>query len=267
MTGQSNFAYAQVRLQSRFGQRADQHVWLRLHNILDLASYLQVAQQTPLRPWVLGVGSSHSSHQIELALRQKYRHHVDEVASWMPADWRVPLLWIKRLADLPALQYLLGDGDGDALDWMKVDPDISEFTIDDSTLRLQAMRVAGCDSLVQAWQQGDTMFAGWLAHWKKVQPRAPVLNKGLQNLEKLLHQQLPMLSRQRYTGNEATALAADYYAITDNLRVIFRRYAFQPAAVCAYLAIIALDIHHLRRNLIQRLLFQDDAEFAQELTL
>ena len=52
MTGLSDFAYAQVRLQSRFGQRADEHVWLRLHNILDLASYLQVAQQTPLRPWV-----------------------------------------------------------------------------------------------------------------------------------------------------------------------------------------------------------------------
>jgi len=265
MTGLSGFAYAQVRLQSRFGQRADEHVWLRLHNILDLASYLQVAQQTPLRPWVLGVGSSHSSHQIELALRQKYRHHVDEVASWMPADWRVPLQWIKRLADLPALQYLLGDGV--ALDWMKVDPDISEFTIDDSTLRLQAMRLAGCDSLVKAWLQGDTMFAGWLSHWKKVQPRAPVFNQGLQNLENLLQQQLALLSRQRYTGNEATALAIDYYAITDNLRVIFRRYAFQPAAVCAYLAIIALDIHHLRRNLMQRLLFQDDAEFAQELTL
>lgn len=265
MTGLSDFAYAQVRLQSRFGQRADEHVWLRLHNILDLASYLQVAQQTPLRPWVLGVGSSHSSHQIELALRQKYRHHVDEVASWMPADWRVPLQWIKRLADLPALQYLLGDGT--ALDWMKVDPDISEFTIDDSTLRLQAMRLADCDSLVKAWQQGDTMFAGWLSHWKKVQPRAPVFNNGLQNMENLLLQQLPLLSRQRHTGNEVNALATDYYAITDNLRVIFRRYAFQPAAVCAYLAIIALDIHHLRSNLMQRLLFQDEADFAQELTL
>ena len=180
----------------------------------------------------------------------------------MPADWRVPLQWIKRLADLPALQYLLGDGV--ALDWMKVDPDISEFTIDDSTLRLQAMRLAGYDSLVNAWQQGDTMFAGWLSHWKKVQPRAPVFNKGLQNLENLLHQQLQLLSRQQHTGNEATALAlaTDYYAITDNLRVIFRRYAFQPAAVCAYLAIIALDIHHLRRNLMQRLLFQDGSRFC-----
>jgi hypothetical protein len=150
---------------------------------------------------------------------------------------------------------------------MKEDPDISEFAIDDSTLRLQAMHLAGCGSLVQAWQQGDAIFAGWLSYWKKVQPRTPVFNKGMQNMEKLMHQQLPLLSRQRYTGNEATALATDYYAITDNLRVIFRRYAFQPAAVCAYLAIIALDIHHLRRNLMQRLLFQEGVDFAQELPL
>ncbi|MDX2486396.1 MAG: hypothetical protein QNL03_02750 [Gammaproteobacteria bacterium] len=265
MTALSDFAYAQVRLQSRYGQRADEHVWLRLHNILDLASYLQVTQQTALRPWVLGIGSSHSSHEIELALRQKYRHHVDEVAGWMPADWRVPLQWIKRLADLPALQYLLADGT--ALDWMKSDPDISKFTIDDSALRLQAMRVAGCASLVDAWQQGDTMFAGWLSHWKKVQPRTPAFNKGLQNMEDILHQQLQLQARQQHTGKEGPPFPADYDLITDKLRVIFRRYAFQPAAVCAYLAIIAMDIHHVRSSLIQRLLFLDSENFAQGLPL
>ena len=66
MTARCDFCYAQARMQSRFGQRADEQVWLRLHNVLDLASYLQVAQQTPLRPWVLGVGASHNSHEIEL---------------------------------------------------------------------------------------------------------------------------------------------------------------------------------------------------------
>ena len=261
MTCLSDFAYAQVRLQSRYGQRADEQLWLRLHNILDLDSYLQVAQQSALHPWVMGIGSTHSSHEIELALRQKYRHHVDEVTSWMSAEWQLPLQWIKRLADLPALQYLLADRA--ALDWMKLDPDISEFTIDDPTLRLQAMHLAGYDSLVVAWQQGDTMFSGWLSHWKKVQPRTPAFNKGLQKMEDFLHQQLELQQRQPDAEKETAAFPADYDVLTDKLRVIFRRYAFQPAAVCAYLAIIAIDLHHVRSNLMQRLLFQDKEDFAQ----
>lgn len=265
MTGLSDFVYAQVRLQSRYGQRADEHVWLRLHNILDLASYLQVAQQTALRPWVLGISSSHSSHEIELALRQKYRHHVDEVTNWMAADWRVPLQWIKRLADLPALQYLLADGT--AMEWMKSDPDLNGFTNDDPALRLRAMRVAGCDSLVDAWQHGDTLFAGWLSHWKKVQPRTPAFSKGLHNMEDFLHEQLQLQGGQLRTGKEAPTFPEDYDLVTDKLRVIFRRYAFQPAAVCAYLAIIAMDVHHVRSSLLQRLLFQGSEDFAQGLSL
>ena len=262
MRGLSDFAYAQVRCQSRFGLRAEEQVWLRLHNILDLASYLQVAQQTPLRPWVLGLSPGHNSHEIELALRQKYRRHVDDVASWTPANWREPLLWIKRLADLPVLQYLLANGT--PLEWMKSDPELSEFTSEDSTLRMQAMRVAGCDSLVKAWQQGDPLFAGWLSHWKKIQPRTPMYSSGLQQLERFLQQQLHLQSRQLDSVDEVTAAATDYELITDQLRVLFRRYAFQPAAVCAYLAIIAIDIQHVRSNLMQRLLFQQTDNLVQD---
>jgi hypothetical protein len=259
MTGLSDFAYAQVRLQSRYGQRADEQVWLRLHNILDLASYLQVAQQTPLRPWVLGLNPGHNSHEIELALRQKYRRHVDDVASWMPADWREPLQWIKRLLDLPALQYLMANGT--AMEWMQSDPALTDFTSDDTTLRMQAMHVAGCDRLVQAWQQGDTMFAGWLSHWKKIQPRTPAYQSGLQQMENFLQQQLH--SRQLVSVDEAGPSGTDYDRLTDHLRVVFRRFAFQPAAVCAYLAMIAIDIHHVRSCLMQRLLFQDADTFTQ----
>ncbi len=263
MTGLSDFVYAQVRLQSRFGQRADEQAWLRLHNVLDLASYLQVAQQTALRPWVLGISSNHSSHEIELALRQKYRRHVDEVTNWMPADWKVPLQWVKRLADLPALQYLLADGV--AMEWMKLDPDLNEFTNDDSALRLPAMRAAGCDSLVNAWQHGDTMFTGWLSHWEKVQPRTLACNKGLKEIKDFLHKQLQLQAGQLKTAKQAAALAADHLVLIEHLRVIFRRYAFQPAAVFAYLAIIAIDIHHVRSELMQRLLFQDSEDFARGL--
>ncbi len=251
MTGLSDFAYAQARLQSRYGKRANVNLWLRLHNIHDLASYLQVAQQTTLRPWVLGIGATHSSHDIELALRQKYRRHVDEVTGWLPVAWRVPLQWIKRLVDLSVLQYLLADGT--PMDWMKSDPDINQFTGSDLALRLRAMQETDCASLVNAWQQKHSMLTGWLSHWNEIRPQTQAFDKGLQSMEKLLHKQLQWHSTQ--TG---ITLPTDYEITDADFRALFRRYAFQPAAACAYLATAAIDVQHVRSDLMQRLFFQGD---------
>lgn len=254
MTKLSKFAYAQVRLQSRYSQRANEDVWLRLHNIHDLSSYLQIAQQTPLRQWILGIDSRHSNHEIELALRQKYRKHIDEITNWVPADWQKPVQWVKRLADLPVLHYLLAAGTPS--DWMKNDPDITEFTADDSALRLQAMSNAGYASLVSAWQQKQNLSAGWLSDWKAMHPRVTAFTTGLQDLEHLLQQQL---HSQLEIGNSSTQdLAVDYESITHKLAIFFRRHAFQPAAVYAYLAIIAIDLHRVRADLLQRLFFNND---------
>lgn len=249
MTGLSDFAYAQARLQSRYGKRADAHLWLKLHNIHDLTSYLQAAQQTPLRTWVLGISATHSSHHIELALRQKFRRHVDEVAAWLPAAWEAPLQWIKRLADLPVLQYLLAGNP--PMDWMKSDPEIKAFTDSDPALRLQAMQEAGCGSLVSAWQQGDSMLIGWLAYWNQTRPQTKAYNNGLQDVEQLLN-----------ASPTGAAMPVEHDAMEAKLSTIFRRYTFQPAAVCAYLAIIAIDIRRVRADLMQRSLFQNSFSTA-----
>jgi hypothetical protein len=248
MSGPTRFAYVQARIQSRYGSRAKMDVWLKLHTIDDLGSYLQVARQTPLRPWVLGINSTHSSHSVELALRQKYRAHVDEVAGWMPDAWQSPVQWIKRLADLPVLQYL-AEG-GEPIKWMNSDPDINRFTADDPKLRLQAMRESGCNSLVEAWQQNDLLIAGWLRHWNSICPDIKPFRQGLRQMELLLHTQNQMPTIQADTG-----LPTEYADVDNRLRRVFRRYRFQPAAVCAYLASIASDVQHIRSDLIQRMLF------------
>lgn len=257
MSALSGIAYAQTRIQSRYGERADTSVWLKLHNIHDLGSYLQTAQQTPLRHWVLGLSSNHSSDDIELALRQKYRRHVDEVAHWMPNEWQKPLQWIKYLADLPVLQYLVAGGE--PLDWMKSDPDITAFTADDPQVRLQSFQQAGNMRLLESWRQSGSMLTGWLSQWNRVRPKSVYFEKGLQSLEKLLHQQM------QYQLKYELALPTDFEAILDQLRLNFRRYAFQPAAVCAYLAIIAIDVHRIRSDLMQRLYFQNEPDLAQGL--
>jgi hypothetical protein len=248
MNSPSRFAYVQTRIQSRYGSRAKTEVWLKLHTIDDLGSYLQVARQTQLRPWVLGINSTHSSHSVELALRQKYRQHVDEVARWMPSAWQGPVQWIKRLADLPLLQYLAAGGE--PVKWMSSDPAINGFTMEDPALRLQAMRDAGCTKLVEAWQQDDLLIAGWLRHWNSLCPDIKAFKQGLQQMELLLHSHNHLSARQADTG-----LAAGYADLENRLRTIFRRYTFQPAAVCAYLASIAIDVQHVRSDLMQRMLF------------
>jgi len=260
MTGLSVIAYAQARIQSRYGERADAGLWLKLHNIHDLGSYLQTAQQTPLRHWVLGLSSSHSSHDIELALRQKYRRNVDEVASWMPTDWQKPLHWVKRLADLPVLQYL-ADG-GEPLDWMKADPDINCFLADDPLVRVQAMRQAGNSVMVDTWQQSGSILSGWLSQWNSLRPKSRYSNRGLQPLEKLLNDQMHEQENQ-----QEVLLPSDYEIILDQLRLIFRRYAFQPAAVFAYLVIVAIDLHRIRSDLMQRMYFQHGQDLVEDLPL
>ena len=250
----SGMAYAQARIQSRYGERADASVWLKLHNIHDLGSYLQTARQTPLNPWVMGLSPTHSSDDIELALRQKYRQHVDEVAGWMPPGWRKPLQSIKRLTDLPGLQYLVASGE--PYGWMKSDPDIEAFTADDPSARLQALHRGGNRMLAEAWQQQGSLLSGWLAQWKRLRPQSSNFEKGLHALENLLRRRL------QHQLRHDDASPVDYETLLDQLRLIFRRYAAQPAAVCAYLAIVAIDCHRIRSDLMQRLYFQYEADLA-----
>jgi hypothetical protein len=258
MSALTGTAYAQVRIQSRYGQRADTSVWLKLHNIQDLGSYLQTAQQSALRPWVLGLSATHSSHDIELALRQKYRQHVDEVAGWMPIRWQQPVRWIKRLVDLPALQYLLTGGE--PLEWMKSDPCISEFTADDPQSRAQAMIEAGNKAMVDALQQDGSILSGWLSQWHRIRPRSMNLNHGLRALDKLIHEYA-----QRQANQHGRVLPTDYDQLLDQLRLLFRRYAFQPTAVVAYLVIVAVDVYRIRSDLMQRLFFQSGQDLAEGL--
>jgi hypothetical protein len=254
MSAFSGLAYAQIRVQSRYGARAEAGVWLKLHNIHDLGSYLQAAQQTPLHPWVLGLSSTHTSDDIELALRQKYRHHVDEVAGWMPVDWRKPVQWIKRLTDLPIIQYLITGGEPH--DWMKSDPDISPFTADDPLARLQMLQQTDNRVLVESWEQQGSVLAGWVSQWDRMRPKKSYSENGLSALEKLLRWQMQQQLRFEH------ARPADHEEILDRLRLIFRRHAFQPAAVCAYLAIVAIDLHRIRSDLMRRIYFQHEPDLA-----
>jgi hypothetical protein len=254
MSSTVSFAYAQARLQTRFGERPDENVWLRLHGVGEIGSYLQTARQTPLRKWVLGISPAHDSHDIELALRQKFRNHIDEVANWPPTPWRAALRWIKCLPDLPALQHLLGGGT--ATEWMRRDPVLAEFTEPDASMHLHTPHASGCVVLAESMRQDETLFQGWLQHWRELRPNTghadKQFNQGLNHLETLLKSQLEP------SRGTTTPLLRE--ALAHKLRTAFRRYSFQPATACAYLALTALDLERLRADLLQRALFSAACE-------
>jgi len=104
------------------------------------------------------------------------------------------------------------------------------------------------------------MFTGWLSYWNEVRPSTRGFNVGLQHMEQVLQLQM-----QLYAKRTGEVSATDYEAMDDNLRTVFRHYAFQPAAVCAYLASIAIDVQHIRGDLMQRLFFVDDFDPAGSL--
>lgn len=248
MSEPARFAYAQARLQARHGARPDEAVWLRLQGVGDLASYLQLAQHSPLRPWVLGMQARQSSHEIELSLRRQFRDYVAEVARWLPARWGVALRWLRCLPDLPALQHLLGEEPVPA--WMQDDPALQPLASETRSARIEAMQNSDCRCLLKASWQDRPLYEAWFECWQRKWPHAPRLTPGLHTLGQILLTHL----RAQQSGS-GTSTRRQRETLMPVLQGAFRRYAFQPAAAGAHLALIALDLEKLRGDLVRRVLF------------
>jgi hypothetical protein len=248
MNTRAGFAYAQVRLQARHGMRPDERVWRRLESVGELANYLQIARTTPLRSWVAGLHPEPGAHDIEFALRQQYRRTVNEVAHWMPPGWRDAVGWVSRLPDLPVLHHLLAGAAAPA--WARSDPELRPYASESPAARVLALQSSDCAVLLSGWQRGEPLFASWLDHWRSLWPGSPRLTAGLETLARLLRRYVGALSL--YSGAASAPLLE---SLRRELTGAFRRHAFQPAAAFALLGLVALDLHKLRDQLLQRALF------------
>jgi hypothetical protein len=243
------FAYAQVRLQSRHAQRPGPMDWRALQGIGDVVHYLQVARRTRLQRWVMPLHGELDSHQIELSLRQQFCAYIDETARWLPPPWNGTLTWVKRLPDLPAIQYLLNGEQPPA--WMQADPRLQAFASTPPDRRLLVLEQSDCAPLVAAWRRGESLTKVWLHQWRESWPADPKSRRGLERLSRLLQHAL--------AGAKAdSGFDGGREALLMQLTVIFRRYSFQPAACYAHLALTALDLMTLRAELLSRLLFPLD---------
>lgn len=250
MTRLSDFAYAQARLQARHGMRPDAPTWRRLMTIGDLLHFLQTARTTPLRPWVLHLTAETSVRDVELSLRQQFRHYISEVAKWQPAPWRDAVLWVKRLPDLPTLQHLLLGQP--VRRWIMQDPILQPFAIESRPALIEALRDSDCGPLLQAWQEGISLSDGWLQHWRTLWPKAgTTLTTPLEHLAKRIQRYLVDLSKQPAGSNSQKARAV----LAQQLTRDFRRYTHQPATTFVHLGLVALDLQQLRGALVRRAVF------------
>jgi hypothetical protein len=253
MLDRSRFAYVQVRLQARHGARPDAVLWRSLQGTSDFANYLRLARDTPLRPWVATLDPGQGSDAIEGELRRLFRRHVDEVAGWVPPVWRPSVLWVRRLPDLPALQYLLGGEPVPA--WLQHDAELRDMGCLPVDSRLQVMQQSDCKLFLTAFQAGESLPDAWMSHWRALWPRTARQDQGLEKLGQALHRYLRLLQ-----ADSCDSVQRRCEILHVQLVHAFRRYSLQPAAVFSSLALTALELARLRGELLVRQLFATNLE-------
>ena len=245
--------YAQSRLQSRFGEFPDELLWQQLEGVSEPGAALEIAQSCGLRRWVVGIAPQAEIHEIEIALRARWRECVTEIASWVPCGWQPALLWMRELTDLPALCYLAR---GRApLHWMFGDPVLQVYAQADSITRETMLR-EDCrafmgssfeildDAVLQAMPGPSRIGQAWLDEWRRRWPRW----RDTESLEDLV----------RLVDNAMKQpVAISRPVLLRQLRSLFRRSVLQPVVVFIYIALAALALQRLRAGLLAHALTQD----------
>lgn len=254
MNRASDFAYAQARLQARHGARPTPATWRRLQGIRDLAHFLQVAQRSEWRPWVLQFDVHTPAHVLERQLREQLRRYILEVARWHPPPWRPAIAWTTRLIDLPALQHLLAGQP--AWPWMHDDPAIQSFAQASGEARLEArLQASDWAPLLSSWRRDESLLETWLWRWRRLWPEAAY--RQIQPLESLIQLLREHLAAQPERAPEQPVGEPAGVALAERLSRLFRRHLHQPVVAFVHLSLVGLDLERLRGALLARKLFTE----------
>lgn len=227
MTG--DLEYAQARIQSRHGSRPDATDWARVRAAISAGALLDAARSTSLTAWVAGLDPPATTHEIELALRERLRARIGEVASWMPEEWRRATLWTRALADLPALQHLAWGRAPPR--WMSLDPQLAPHLGDaPEPERARLARLA------------------WVETWRRLWPPCAREDRdALDALVRLAESHLEAF--RRAAPGDARDLRQ---ALRERVESHFRRHALSPAAAFCHLLLVALECEQVRAELVAR---------------
>lgn len=249
MSALVDFAYAQARLQARYGERPQPLVWQQLDSVVDFALYLEQARGTPLRPWVASLTPSTPVHELESRLRAALRALIDEVAGWLPREWGPAVRWTTQLACLPVAQHVARGAQ--PRPWMRRDDSLAPWLA--ASPEGTDGRPAGASARLRqaARQEGAWLTDAWLAEWRGLwPPMDPGHRRSLERLAQLVRSHL--LGFARVAPERAWAQRR---ALQLSLQRGFRGAAFEAAAAFIYLALVALDLERLRAALVGRALY------------
>lgn len=259
MTGGVSIEYAHARLSARLGQRPDERLWQQLRARRRVAALLDAVRNSPAAPYVSGIDPRATPDGIEMAFRQQFRLRVDEAALWAPDAWVDAVRWTKPLIDLPALVHLATQP---ALPpWMRVDPELAPYVAPSLPERHAALAAGPLAPIASLFAEAqDTaaqphaakrlhpILAAWEGHWRSLWPAMSAEERA--NLDAFVR----LLARHE---GDFGALAVDEaatarLALAARLSGLMRRAAAQPAALFAWLALLALDLEHLRAEFVTR---------------
>jgi len=240
--------YAQARLQARHGQRADDVAWQRLETTREYGALLDAARSSPLRAWVVGLTPHSSAREIETVLHGHWHGVVAEVEGWMPPAWQPAIAWCTLPPLLPALQHLARGGA--VRPWMQDHALLRTVCAAAPAARAAALRSTAAAALAPAWATPQTLGAAWWREWQHRLPRPLHADDNLRTVAALL---------QAHGSSFAAAPAGPgtllRRALQARLAPWLRRAAAEPAAAFVHLALCALDLEHLRGELLRRALF------------
>lgn len=250
MSGDPHWRYVQARLQARHGDRLPDAEWHALEAVQTVEPFIERSRATALQHFVEQVNASMTTHAIERVLRGAWRAYVDEVASWLPTEWRAAVTWTALLPDLPVIDAALK---GEAPPWTKQDPALALFAETDPAQRLAALQDSSLAPLLPTESESIPLGARWARHWRALWPKQSAADTRVLNaLAHVVQMHLERLAHAGAQENSATHRRDLQKAVTR----LFRRHGASPTAAFSHLVLVALDLERLRGGIVRRRLFE-----------
>lgn len=243
-----SFAFAQARLQARYGGRPTSADWNQLEATVDLAAALQVTRNTSLARWTGRLAARPDIHEIERRLREEWARAVDEIADWQPAPWRAAIDWLRWLPYLTPLEKLARGGHAPA--WMREDAVLGPVVAREPLERAAALRRTPLAPLEAGFAADSNVIDAWIRRWRELWPERRAASG---TLEALLRD-VARHARRLEELPDAAGSGDATQALSQRLQVHFRRNPLTSAAATAFLALLALDVQRLRGLLAVRAL-------------
>lgn len=261
MSAEPALEYGYARLSARLAARPDERLWRQLRAARSLQAAIDAVRGSAAAPYVAGIAMRGTIDDIELAFRQHLRARIREAGSWAPPAWRDALRWCEALLDLPALQHLLADTSLPA--WLHADPHLALYSAADRITRRARLADSPLAPLLATaappaaprsaatGRGGDRLhplLQDWLRHWQQCWPSCGEAQRtALLHLSRTV--QTHVISFGALPVNDTTAARE---RLAERVLRQLHDAAGQPAALFAYLLLVALDLERLRGEFVLR---------------